>query len=159
MNSTTKYLVVTAVFLGSFFSMSQNAEAAPTLRSAAMASANTQKGARYVYGAEGGYSRGYDCSGLVYWSYKQHGKTLSRTAQQQYNHSKHLAWRDRKPGDLVFIKDRYGRVFHVGILTRITNGTTYMVNANTGSYRGRKVVEAPVYEYTYGSPYSVAGRY
>lgn len=159
MRSTTKYVVVTALMMGTFFTSMPRAEAATTLRSAAMASANTQKGAKYVWGAEGGYSNGYDCSGLIYWSYKKHGKTLYRTAQGQYDHSTHISASSRKPGDLVFIKDSNGRVFHAGILTRIYNGTGYMVNANTGSYRGYKVVEAPVYEYTYGAPYAVYGRY
>jgi cell wall-associated NlpC family hydrolase len=124
-----------------------------------MASANTQKGARYVYGNEGGYSKGYDCSGLVYWAYKQHGKTLYRTAQGQYDHSKHISAGSRQPGDLVFIHDARGRVYHVGIFTRVYKGSGMMVNANTGSYRGRKVVEAPIYEYTPGSPYATYGRY
>jgi cell wall-associated NlpC family hydrolase len=159
MNSTTKLVVTIAMALGIFTVTVPNAEAAPTLRSAAMASANTQKGAKYVWGAEGGYSRGYDCSGLIYWSYRQHGKTLYRTAQAQYDHSKHISAGSRQPGDLVFIKDRYGNVFHAGILTRVTNGTGYMVNANRGAYRGYKVVEAPIYEYTPGSPYAVYGRY
>lgn len=159
MNSTSKIGVILSAALGMFFVSVPHAEAAPTLRAAAMASANSQKGARYVWGAEGGYSQGYDCSGLLYWSYKKHGKTLPRTAQGQYDRSNHISWRSRQPGDLVFIHDARGHVFHVGILTRVTNGTTYMVNANTGSYRGRKVVEAPVYEYTYGSSYSTAGRY
>jgi cell wall-associated NlpC family hydrolase len=123
-----------------------------------MASAKTQEGARYVYGAEGGYSKGYDCSGLTYWSYKQHGKTLYRTAQGQYDHSHHISAGSRQVGDLVFIL-RDGHVFHVGILTKFVNGHGYMVNANTGSYRGYKVVEAPIYEYTYGAPYVRYGRY
>lgn len=159
MKSSFKYVVVTAVFLGTFFSFSPDANAATTLRSAAMASANTQKGAHYVYGAAGGYSRGYDCSGLIYWSYKQHGKKLYRTAQQQYNHSHHIAPKDRKPGDLVFIEDRYNHVYHVGIFTGVHGGKGYMINANTGSYRGRKVVVAPISEYTAGSPHAVYGRY
>jgi cell wall-associated NlpC family hydrolase len=158
-NSTAKYVAITALLMGTFFTFAPRAEAATTLRSSAMASANTQKGARYVYGAEGGYSRGYDCSGLIYWAYKKHGKTLYRTAQQQYDHSHHISPTYRKPGDLIFIKDRYGRVYHVGIFTGVRNGKGYMINANTGSYRGRKVVEAPVSEYTYGSPYAVYGRY
>lgn len=159
MNSTSKVAVIFALAFGTLFVSTTDAEAAPTLRAAAMASANTQKGARYVYGAEGGYSKGYDCSGLTYWSYKQHGKTLPRTAQSQYNHSHHIAPKDRKPGDLIFIQDRYNHVYHVGIFTGVRNGKGYMVNANTGSYRGRKVVEAPVSEYTYGSPHAVYGRY
>jgi cell wall-associated NlpC family hydrolase len=159
MKSTTKLVVTIAMALGIFTVTVPNAEAAPTLRSAAMASANTQKGAKYVWGNEGGYSRGYDCSGLIYWSYRQHGKTLPRVAQDQYNRSQKISAGSRRAGDLVFIKDRYGRVQHAGILTRVTNGTGYMVNANHGKYRGYKVVEAPIFEYTAGSPYAVYGRY
>jgi cell wall-associated NlpC family hydrolase len=96
---------------------------------------------------------------LIYWSYRQHGKTLYRTAQQQYNHSHHVSPADRKSGDLVFIEDRYNHVYHVGIFTGVRNHKGYMVNANTGSYRGRKVVEAPISEYTHGSPHAVYGRY
>lgn len=159
MNSVHRITVIFALGLGLVVGSVSNAEAAPTLRSKAMASAKTQKGAKYVWGAEGGYSRGYDCSGLVYWSYRKHGKTLPRTAQSQYNKSKKVSAKDRKPGDLIFIKDRYGRVYHVGIFTGVRSGKGYMINANTGSYRGRKVVEAPVQEYTAGSPYAVYGRY
>lgn len=158
MNSTSKIAVIFALAFGTFFVTIPNAEAAPTLRSAAMASANTQKGARYVWGAEGPYSKGYDCSGLTYWAYRQHHKTIPRVAQDQYNHSHHVAAKDRKPGDLIFIASR-GHVYHVGIFTGVRNGKGYMLNANSGSYRGRKVVEAPVSEYTNGSPYAVYGRY
>lgn len=159
MNSVHKLTVIFTLAFGVVVAGVSDAEAAPTLRNKAMASANTQKGARYVWGAEGGYSKGYDCSGLVWWAYKQHGKTLPRTAQQQYNKSTHISAKNRKPGDLIFIKDRYGNVYHVGIFTGVRNGKGYMTNANTGSYRGRKVVEAPVSEYTAGSPYAVYGRY
>jgi cell wall-associated NlpC family hydrolase len=159
MRSSTKYVVTTVIMLGTFFTVTPKAEAATTIRSAAMVSANTQKGAKYVYGAEGGYSKGYDCSGLIYWSYKQHGKTLARTAQSQYNKSTHVSPANRKVGDLIFIRDSRGHVYHVGIFTGVRGGKGYMTNANTGSYRGRKVVEAPISEYTAGSPSAVYGRY
>lgn len=159
MRSITKYVVVTALMMGTFFTISPKAEAAPSLRNAAMASMNTQKGAKYVYGAEGGYSKGYDCSGLIYWGYKKHGKTLPRTAQAQYNKSKHITWAGARPGDLVFIRDGFGHVYHVGVYTGVKNGHRYMTNANTGAYRGRKVVEAPIYEYTKGPDNAVIGQY
>lgn len=158
MNSTAKLAVIFALAFGTFVTTTPNANAA-TLRSSAMASANTQKGARYVYGAEGGYSRGYDCSGLVWWAYKRHGKTLPRTAQEQYNRSQKISASSRRPGDLIFIRDSRGRVYHAGIFTGVRDGKGYMTNANTGSYRGRKVVNAPVSEYTAGSPTAVYGRY
>jgi cell wall-associated NlpC family hydrolase len=161
MNSVHKITIIFALLFGVMVAGVSNAEAAPTLRASAMASAKTQKGAKYVYGREGGYSRGYDCSGLIKWAYKQHGKTLPRTAQDQYNKSKHIAAKDRKPGDLIFIADGKNpkSIYHVGIFTGVRNGKGYMINANTGSYRGRKVVEAPVYEYTAGRPQEYYGEY
>jgi cell wall-associated NlpC family hydrolase len=158
MKSFTKYVVISALFLGVFFTTTPDAEAA-TLRNAAMASANTQKGARYVWGAEGGYSRGYDCSGLIYWAYKKHGKKLPRTAQQQYKNSHHVSPKDRKPGDLIFIVDRWGYIYHVGIFTGVRKGKGWMLNANSGRTTKHVVGEFPVTNYTDGSPHAVYGRY
>jgi cell wall-associated NlpC family hydrolase len=158
MNSTTKLVAIFVLAFGVFSVSVPNAEAA-TLRNAAMASANTQKGAKYVWGREGGYSRGYDCSGLTKWAYKQHGKTLPRTAQDQYNKSQHVSPQNRKPGDLIFIRDSRGRVYHVGIFTGVRGGKGWILNASNGDYRGHKVLEAPVQEYTAGSPTAVYGRY
>lgn len=157
MKNTAKFVAILAFAITGLSVNMPNADAA-TLRSAAMASAKTQIGARYHYGASGGYSNGYDCSGLTYWSYRQHGKILSRTAQSQYNNSHKVNASKRQPGDLIFIVSR-GRVTHVGIFTGVKHGKGYMINANSGSYRGKKVVEAPVTDYTAGSPYAVYGRY
>jgi cell wall-associated NlpC family hydrolase len=159
MKSAIKYVVITTLMIGGFFATAPDAEAA-TLRGSAMASANTQKGAKYVWGAEGGYSRGYDCSGLMYWAYKKHGKTLPRTAQEQYNKSKHISPSSRQVGDLIFIRDSRGHVYHVGIFTGVKNGKGRMTNANSGPYRGYQVVvDAPITEYTSGPPTAVYGRY
>lgn len=159
MKSFTKYVVITTLAFSVFAVTIPEAEAA-TLRSNAMASAKTQKGAKYVSGREGGYTRGYDCSGLVYWAYKRHNKILPRTAQGQYNKSKKVESKDRKPGDLIFIRDSRGHVYHVGIFTRTVKGKGYMLNANRGDYRGHKVVEAPISEYTKGpNANGVIGRY
>lgn len=158
MKNLTKLLAIFVLAFGFLITNVPQSEAA-TLRSSAMYSANTQKGARYVYGATGGYSRGYDCSGLIYWAYKRHGKTLPRTAQGQYDKSMKVAASSRRAGDLVFIRNSRGQVYHVGIFTGVRNGKGYMINANSGSYRGRKVVEAPISEYTAGSPYASYGRY
>jgi cell wall-associated NlpC family hydrolase len=156
MRSTTKLTVIFSVMLAFTIGGIETSEAAPTLRASAMASAKTQKGAKYKYGGVGPYSKGYDCSGLVYWAYKKHGKKLPRVAADQYKKSKKVAASNRKPGDLIFIRDRKGRVYHVGIFTKNYAGKVWMLNANTGSYRGRKVVEAPINEY---SGTKVYGRY
>lgn len=158
-STASTYAVISVLMLGIFFSAQTEAQAATTVRNAAMASANTQKGAKYVWAAEGGYSKGYDCSGLIYWSYKQHGKTLQRVAQAQYNKSVHVSPKNRKPGDLIFIQDGGGHVYHVGIFTGVKNGKGMMLNANYGRTTAHKVGEWPITNYTAGSPTAVYGRY
>lgn len=159
MNSSTRYVVITALLVGTFFMVTPKAEAAPALKIAAMASTNTQKGARYVYGAAGPYAKGYDCSGLTYWAYKQHKKTIPRTAQGQYNDTKKISAGSRQVGDFVFIHDARGHVYHVGILSRITKGHGYILNANYGRTTAHVVGEWPLTNYTDGSPYATYGRY
>ncbi|MFJ4966414.1 putative endopeptidase p60 precursor [Streptomyces sp. ADI96-02] len=88
-----------------------DAEAA-SLSTKALKVAASKKGAPYKYGAAGP-SR-FDCSGLTLYSFKRAGKKLPRTAQQQYNKTRHISSSHRKRGDLVFFHS--GRsVYHVGI--------------------------------------------
>lgn len=119
---------------------------AVTLKQKALNVAKAQKNDRYQYGAEGP-SR-FDCSGLTYYSFRKVGKKLSRTAQGQYNASRHISSKSLRPGDLIFIGRSTRSIYHVGIYA----GGGKMWNANTGSYRGRKVVLAPISEYTKGAP-------
>ncbi|KOU53364.1 C40 family peptidase [Streptomyces sp. WM6378] len=74
--------------------------------------AASKKGSPYQFGATGPYR--FDCSGLTLYSFKQAGRKLPRTAQQQYNGSRHVSASSRKAGDLVFFHSG-GRVYHVGI--------------------------------------------
>jgi cell wall-associated NlpC family hydrolase len=124
------------------------AEAA-TLKQAALSVAAAQKGDPYQYGAAG--PDRFDCSGLTYYSYRKAGKTLSRTAQAQYNNSRHISGRNVAKGDLVFIgpsgpsgKD----IYHVGLYAGFWSGKSWIWNANVGDYRGHQVVLAPLREYT-----------
>lgn len=48
---------------------------------AALAAAISRIGSPYVYGSTG--PRTFDCSGLMYWSWRQAGVTLPRTSQEQ----------------------------------------------------------------------------
>ncbi|MFI8007368.1 C40 family peptidase [Streptomyces sp. NPDC086010] len=74
--------------------------------------AASKKGAPYRYGATGPHR--FDCSGLTLYSYRKAGKKLPRTAQQQYNKTRHISRSQRKRGDLVFFHSGRG-VYHVGI--------------------------------------------
>ncbi|QKW05305.1 C40 family peptidase [Streptomyces sp. NA04227] len=72
--------------------------------------AASKQGAPYGYGATGPHR--FDCSGLTQYAFKQAGKELPRTAQQQYNRSEHVPGSERRIGDLVFFGSS---VYHVGI--------------------------------------------
>ncbi|MER6996015.1 C40 family peptidase [Streptomyces sp. NPDC000410] len=88
------------------------AHAASAHATKALDIAASKRGAPYKYGATGP-SR-FDCSGLTLYSYKKAGKSLPRTAQQQYNRTRHISASERKAGDLVFFHSgQY--VYHVGI--------------------------------------------
>lgn len=118
-----------------------SAVSTPT-KAKALSAAKSKIGKPYKYGAAGPNS--FDCSGLVQWSYKQAGKSLPRTTQAQYNASTHIT--QLYPGDLVFFGKDSKHITHVGIYA----GASKNVNANTGPYRGRKVVLAPNSEYRLG---------
>lgn len=130
-----------------------DSHAATPIRLKALDTAAAQKNDPYESGAEGPSK--FDCSGLTYYSFRKHGKTLPRTAQGQYNKAKKISWGNRAKGDLVFIGNSSGSIYHVGIYA----GNGKMWNANTGPYRGKKVVLAPISEYTSGAPKAYIGRF
>lgn len=88
------------------------AQAAPALANKALNVAASKQGSPYQWGAAGPHR--FDCSGLTVYSYKKVGKRLPRTAQAQYNRTRHVAASSRRRGDLVFFHGRSG-VYHVGI--------------------------------------------
>ena len=67
------------------------------------------------YRAGGETPIGFDCSGLVYFSYRHIGIEVPRTAAEQYRDARPVAVSDLRPGDLVFFKLNRRTVDHVGI--------------------------------------------
>jgi cell wall-associated NlpC family hydrolase len=109
----TASVLTVAAFGGGIAVPGLAAEAqAATLGSKALKVAASKKGAPYRYGATGPYA--FDCSGLTLYSFKKAGKTLPRTAAQQYNRSTRVSASKRRPGDLVFFHSG-SYVYHVGI--------------------------------------------
>ncbi|KDN86393.1 C40 family peptidase [Kitasatospora cheerisanensis] len=77
---------------------------------AALAAAVSKIGSPYVYGSTGPGT--FDCSGLMYWAWRQAGVTLPRTSQEQASAGRRVSLAEARPGDLViFFKDRH----HVGM--------------------------------------------
>lgn len=153
MNNTLKFALAATVGFTVVLAVTPDAHAATTIRSQALSTAKAHRGDPYQWGAAGPHK--FDCSGLTYYSYKVHGKTLPRTAQQQYNHSTHVSPANRKVGDLIFIRTRSG-VFHVGIYSGFHNGHGWMWDAPKP---GRTVGEHQIRWYTAGpSVWAVYGR-
>lgn len=107
---------------------------APSTNSKVLALAKKQKGKRYVWGATG--PKTFDCSGLVMWTYKHYGIRTPRVSQDQVKSARLIPASHVRPGDLVFLHDTQGDVYHVGIYTKpgqmfAAIGRAYGVNYQT----------------------------
>ena len=90
------------------------------------------QGKPYHYGGNSP-STGFDCSGLMQWGYGTQGIKLPRTAQQQYDATKHISKSDLQPGDLVFFQGTYNSgtyITHVGMY--IGNNKFYNASSSKG---------------------------
>ena len=76
--------------------------------------ARQQLGTRYQFGGNSP-DEGFDCSGLVYYSYLQAGISLPRTTLGQLKRTQPIARRNLRQGDLIFFRIYRSRVSHVGI--------------------------------------------
>jgi cell wall-associated NlpC family hydrolase len=77
---------------------------------AAAAAARSALGRPYVWGANG--PTGFDCSGLMQWSYAQAGVSIPRTSQGQRYAGRQVPLSEARPGDLVLYRSDAS---HVGM--------------------------------------------
>ncbi len=77
-----------------------------------------QIGVPYHYG--GNNPNGFDCSGLVQYSFAEAGITVPRTTSRQLNFFTQIARSELQAGDLVFFKTSK-RQLHVGIMLNSKN--------------------------------------
>jgi len=75
--------------------------------------ARSMLGVAYRYG--GANPRGFDCSGLVQYSYAKAGLKLPRTSQDIFRASQLVSPGDLQAGDLVFFTISSKKIAHVGI--------------------------------------------
>ena len=130
-------------------------EGSSELGAAAAAMAKSLLGCRYVSGGRGPSS--FDCSGLMYYIYKQLGHPIARGSSSQYYNSGYFVSTDAmQPGDLIFFFDRRfdssGGTLpttHVGMYV----GAGQFIHASTTSYRVQ-------YDSIYGyyAPYIVGAK-
>lgn len=101
----------------------------------ALDAALSQRGTRYRSG--GNRPGGFDCSGLVQWSYRQAGLHLPRTAAAQSRVGTRVSLSQIRPGDLLFYSYG-GRVGHVAMAA----GDGMLIES---SQSGRPVAKRRIY--------------
>lgn len=99
---------------------------------AAVRAARAAVGRPYVWGSTG--PSGFDCSGLMVWSYRQAGVSLPRTSQAQRHAGRQVPLSQARPGDLVTYRSDAS---HVGMYV----GNGQVVHA---PYPGARVRYDPV---------------
>lgn len=84
-------------------------------------------GVPYVWG--GTSPRGFDCSGFVYYVYKECGYDINRTAASIYNNGVYAERDSLQPGDAVCFSSYSNSIGHVGIYI----GDGQFIHASSGS--------------------------
>ena len=96
-----------------FISSCQQAQTVNTLTAtAASRIAKSMIGQPYRYGGQS--PGGFDCSGLVWYSYKKVGVNTARTSKNLRKQAKKISRKKMRAGDLVFFKG-WVRTGHVGM--------------------------------------------
>jgi murein DD-endopeptidase len=90
----------------------------PVSPGALVSTAKKEIGRPYRYGGTDP-QKGFDCSGLVWWSYRQNGSSLPRSAHEQFYAGVSVARESVRAGDLVFFHIAGSHPpDHVGIVTK-----------------------------------------
>ena len=135
-------LLLAAVLVSTLFAFTPHAEAA-TKRTQRIAQAfdivRAQKGEPYVYGADG--PTAFDCSGLIYYSYRKAGVNVPRTSGELAAASRHVKRSNMRKGDLVFFHSG-GSVYHVGVYAGRKHGDRMIIHA---SRPGTPVKKDPIW--------------
>ena len=115
-----------------------------------VAEAKRYMGVRYVYG--GTSPSGFDCSGFVYYVYKQCGYSITRTATAQSYDGKLVARANMQPGDIIiFYNGAVSAIGHAGIYI----GNNQFIHASSG---GGRVMISSLSESYYNTRFYCARR-
>ena len=87
-----------------------------------------QRGDRYRYGAAG--PNAFDCSGLMYYTWRHAGKAIPRTSSAQRRWTRNVGWAHKLPGDLLFYSG------HAAMYVGYAGGKHWMMEA---PHRGKPV--------------------
>lgn len=115
----------------------------PQPTSVGLSAVNTARqfvGGKYQWGGTSP-NTGFDCSGLIYYSYKQNGINLPRTVKEMEKVGTSVNLNQVQPGDLICLSSSGPSGKHIKMVTKIDNGQIYTIDA-----RGKKkgIIEEPL---------------
>ncbi|MGO4772535.1 C40 family peptidase [Flavobacterium sp. W22_SRS_FK3] len=84
------------------------------------------------YKAAGTTKAGFDCSGLVYYTFEKENIQLPRSSYEQSKVGKIIEFDDAKKGDLIFFKtNKNKQINHVGLITEVNHDEIKFVHSST----------------------------
>jgi cell wall-associated NlpC family hydrolase len=98
-------------------------------------------GVQYRYGGAHP-NEGFDCSGLVYYTYTSNGHAVPRTSREQFNAARGIPLAQAAEGDLVFFRDQE-KLSHVGIYL---GGGRFVHAPSSGGTVSVASIDAPYFQ-------------
>lgn len=90
---------------------------------------------------------GFDCSGLIWFVYRQNGINLPRVSWQQFGTGASIKRSEIRPGDLVFYDvKKSGKSLHVGI---VTDRATFVHAPSSGKHVMESSLNSPYWAQHY----------
>lgn len=89
-------------------------------------------GTPYLWG--GRTTKGFDCSGFVYYVYSHFGMEVSRTSRGYQNKGHEVALQSACPGDIILFtgtNPAQRTIGHVGIILQNVNGTVDFIHSSS----------------------------
>lgn len=94
--------------------------------------ASNNLGTRYRSG--GTTSNGFDCSGLMFCTFKELDITLPRSSHQMAKYGFEVPKHKAQKGDLIFFAtNRRGTISHVGMITEVSDNEIKFIHSSTSS--------------------------
>lgn len=132
------FVLVSLSFLGGCGCMTGGDSGSSAYGEQALRAASSQVGKPYCYGGASP-KKGFDCSGLVYWSYARTGVKIPRRTTDQLQAGESVALNDRLPGDIVVFRIR-GNNLHTGLYA---GKNTFIHSPRQGSNVRKDSLQSP----------------
>lgn len=132
-----------------YLNKSYNVELANKL----ISTASENMGTRYRSG--GTTSEGFDCSGLMYYTFSTHDIKLPRSSVDMAGYGSRIDTKSAQKGDLIFFKTNgRGQINHVGLVLEVLEGEIKFIHSSTS----RGVIVSSTKEAYYESSFAQVNR-